>query len=573
MNRKQKLLIDEFRAIVGRAHVLSEETSTKYYRSGFRSGSGCALAVVFPQTLVEQWKVIELCVENQCVIIMQAAKTGLTEGSAPSGDDYDRDVIIINITHIDRIHLIDGGKQVICMPGARLHRLEKVLKEVSRAPHSVIGSSSLGATVVGGIANNSGGALVKRGPAYTELAIYAQVDKEGKLHLVNHLGIEGLGSTPEEILKNLDEGNFSPQNVIFDQRMASDKEYQQRVREVNADTPARFNADERRLFEASGCAGKLGVFAVRVDSYPLPNTEQVFYLGTNDPAKLSKLRQVMLSEFTQLPEMAEYLHRDIFNLAEKYGKDTFLSINILGTDNLPKLFSLKARVENVLDRIPLANKNWPDKAMYYASFLFPSHLPQRMLDYRDRYEHHLILKMSDTGIAEATEYLKRCWLDDPDCGFFQCTPEEGTKAFLHRFAAAGAAIKYETIHGNEVEDIIALDIALRRNDENWVETLPEEVRKHLVKSLYYGHFMCHVFHQDYIFAKGTDTHRMKMLMLEHLTRRGAKYPAEHNVGHLYEAETKLREFYYQLDPTNTFNPGIGKMDRYRRHCLCCAEGH
>jgi hypothetical protein len=35
---------------------------------------------------------------------------------------------------------------------------------LGRAPHSVIGSSCLGASIVGGVANNSGGALVKRGP-------------------------------------------------------------------------------------------------------------------------------------------------------------------------------------------------------------------------------------------------------------------------------------------------------------------------------------------------------------------------------------------------------------------------
>ena len=46
-------------------------------------------------------------------------------------------------------------------------------------PHSVIGSSCIGASVIGGICNNSGGSLVKRGPAYTELALFAQLDRAG----------------------------------------------------------------------------------------------------------------------------------------------------------------------------------------------------------------------------------------------------------------------------------------------------------------------------------------------------------------------------------------------------------
>ena len=36
---------------------------------------------------------------------------------------------------------------------------------------------------------------------------------------------------------------------------------------MNAETPARYNADESKLYEASGCAGKIAVFAVRLDTY------------------------------------------------------------------------------------------------------------------------------------------------------------------------------------------------------------------------------------------------------------------------------------------------------------------
>ena len=170
---EQNALIQEFESIVGANKVLTTESKTSYYRSGFRSGIGTALAVVFPKTLLEQWKLIEACVKNNTIIIMQAAKTGLTEGSAPSGNDYDRDVVIISTLAINDIFLINEGKQAISLSGATLHSLEESLLKVNRSPHSVIGSSQLGATVIGGIANNSGGALVKRGPAYTEFAIYA----------------------------------------------------------------------------------------------------------------------------------------------------------------------------------------------------------------------------------------------------------------------------------------------------------------------------------------------------------------------------------------------------------------
>ena len=54
---------------------------------------------------------------------------------------------------------------------------------------SIIGSTSIGASIVGGVCNNSGGSLIKRGPAYTELALYAKVNDAGELQLINDLGI------------------------------------------------------------------------------------------------------------------------------------------------------------------------------------------------------------------------------------------------------------------------------------------------------------------------------------------------------------------------------------------------
>ncbi|MFC3217356.1 hypothetical protein [Comamonas sp. JC664] len=50
------------------------------------------------------------------------------------------------------------------LPGPTLDKLEQVLAPLGREPHSVIGSSCIGASVLGGICNNSGGSLVRRGP-------------------------------------------------------------------------------------------------------------------------------------------------------------------------------------------------------------------------------------------------------------------------------------------------------------------------------------------------------------------------------------------------------------------------
>ena len=567
-------LIETLRGIAGKKHVLTGARRTERYRKGFRSGEGAALAVVFPGSLLEQWRIIQACVSAGTAIIMQAANTGLTEGSTPSGNDYGRPVVVINTLRMDRIDLIDGGRQILSLPGGTLFELEAMLKPLGRQPHSVIGSSCIGASIIGGISNNSGGSLIKRGPAYTELALYARVDEAGKLRLVNNLGID-LGSSPDEILSRLDRKDYGPEQIKNDGRAASDGDYADRVRDVHAATPSRFNADPRRLYEASGSAGKLAIFAVRLDTFPKEGPERVFYIGTNEPEELADLRRHILSTFEHLPVAGEYIHRDAFDITRRYGKDTFVMIDKLGTGWMPRFFTLKGRIDATLNRLPFLAKNLADRMLQRVANFWPEVLPQRLLDYRDRYAHHLMLKMSGEGVEEANAFLSDYFgSSKPRQGeWFICTAEEGRKAFLHRFAAAGAAIRYTIIHRTQAEDMVALDIALPRNTIEWQETLPKALQDRCLARLYYGHFFCHVFHQDYVIRKGEDPKALKDELLAHLDGRNAEYPAEHNVGHVYNAKPALAGFYKSIDPTNTFNPGIGKMSKLRFFgCKCHAEG-
>lgn len=559
-------LLAQMRQIVGSSHVLTDEQATRRFRKGHRTGEGNVLAVVRPGSLLEQWRILQAAVAADRIVIMQAANTGLTGGSTPDGADYDREIVLISTLRITGVQLINDGEQVVCLPGATLDRLEKALAPLNREPHSVIGSSCIGASVLGGICNNSGGALVRRGPAYTELALYAQVKDDGTLALVNHLGIE-LGDTPEEILTRLQNGDYTPQQVRNEATAkASDARYGEHVRDVDADTPARFNADPSRLFEASGSAGKLCLFAVRLDTFPKePST--VFYIGSNDPHDLTEVRRHLLAKLPRLPIAGEYIHRTAFDIGEKYGKDTFLVIDKFGTAKVPAAFAMKSRVDGFFERFGV--RGVTDKVIQALMNLLPSHLPARMREYRNRYEHHLLVRVSNDTLEQTRAFLSDYFASSTSGAYFECDAEEGRKAFLHRFAIAGAAIRYREAHRSSVEDILALDIALRRNDRDWVETLPQEMEEQIVHKLYYGHFFCHVFHQDYIVKKGIDPIEMEHRMWKLLDARQAEYPAEHNVGHLYVAKPALAGFYRELDPTNTFNPGIGHTSKKKHWGDCC----
>lgn len=554
-------IINELKAVIGKNYVITDDWNKEPYSKGWRYGEGNSLAVVKPGSLLDFWKILKVCVKFDVIIIVQAANTGLTGGSTPYGSNYDRPIVIINTLRINDIQIINKGKQIIGLAGSTLYDLENKLKPYNREPHSVIGSTSIGASIVGGICNNSGGSLVKRGPAYTELSLYAKVDKRGELILVNELEVN-LGSSEEEILNNLENGNYNESDIIYSDKLASDNKYSEIVRQVDSNIPSRFNSDSRLLYGASGSAGKIAVFAVRLDTYAKPIKNKVFYIGSNNPDVFWEIRRNILSKFKTLPTSGDYLHRDCYDAAKKYSKDTFIVIDKLGTNFLPTLFELKRKVDLFSTKINFLPNKLSDKLMQFLSNIYPNHLPKRMEDFRDKYEHHWVIEMSDDGIEEAREYFSY-FLKLNEGDYFECTEKEARKAILHRFVAASAIGRYQALNEDSIGGMLSMDIAFPRNEKYWFEKLPEEIDRLLDKKFYYGHLFCHVMHLNYIVKKGVDPNTLKKKLLTTYEARGAEYPAEHNVGHEYSAKPSLSKFYKELDPTNTFNPGIGRTSKYK----------
>lgn len=556
------MIIAKFQSILGSKYVLTEQHTKKAYCTGFRSGTGSAMTVLLPGTLVEFWRCLKVAIANNVAVIVQGANTGLTEGSTPSSG-YDREITVISTRRLQKIVYLEKTQQVICMAGSTLYDLETLLASKHKEPHSVIGSSCIGASVIGGVCNNSGGALVERGPAYTELALFAQVTPDGQLTLINKLGVE-LGEDPEEILKNLETATFDQAKIYNNDYIASDTGYSKRVRLIDEFSPARYNANPQQLKDASGCAGKLAVFAVRLDTFTPPKETKTFFISSQSERSFSDLRRNILQNCATLPISAEYMHRDIFLLTETYGRDLIFMIRAFGTKALPYFFRwkkyLSARFGNALFSVD----DFLERLIFYISRLTPIALPPKFRKLGRQYEHHLILKAKDDGIKEIEALLVQLE-NKGDIHFLSCSEKEDRLIHLHRFGSANAAIKYQQIHKKDVGESLSLDIALPRNTTEWVEQLPPSISQTLVKKLYYGHFLCYVFHQDYILKQGVSPEQVKEAMLELLEKRGAKYPAEHNVGQQYDAEPVVKEHYKHLDPNNVFNPGVGKMSKLYRY--------
>lgn len=556
-NERSAQAVEAFTRIMGRKHVLTSARATAPFTTGDRFGAGEVLAVLRPGSLVDMWRALQVCVDHDLIVITQAANTGLTGGSGPGDQDYDRDIVILSTLRIDGIHLINDAREAVSLAGATLFSLEEKLAAHGREPHSVIGSSSIGASVVGGIANNSGGSQMRKGPAYTEQAIFARVDEDGRIHLVNHLGID-LGTDPTHILDRLERGDWDAADVTPPPPDSTGTDYADHVRQL-VDTPARFNADPTFLHEASGCAGKIMVFAVRTRTFPLEKDKATFYIGTDRPSDLESLRRRILAADGPLPISGEYMSSHAFDLATEYGKDTYVSLKHAGSRTLVKMFALKGWANGVFAKLPGFGPSTADAISQKLFSVVPEKIPPRLTDFRDRFDHHLLLVVSGSERAATAQLLREFFAEQGHEGaFFECDADEAQSATLIRFGVASAASRYYVMHRAEASAMVTFDVALRRDDEDWLERLPEEISDQLLESVYFGHFFCHVLHQDHVAKKGVDPVALKKRMTRLLEERGAAVPAEHNYGRIYPAPESLVEHYRQLDPRNMFNAGVGE---------------
>ena len=548
----------ELRKVTRSKNILLKKKDKVSYVTAWRAEDAHCELVLTPSTLLEMWKILTVLNKFNKIIIVQASNTSLTGGSTPNGK-YDKDVVIINTLKLNKIYLINNATQALAFPGSTLHQLGKALAPYNRVPHSEIGSSCIGASVVGGICNSSGGALIKRGPAYTELSLFAKIDEKGRLKLVNKIGID-LGNSPEEILENFERKNFPEILPVMKNKKASSTEYKQTVKNIAANTPARYNSNKDKLFDASGCSGKVAVFATRVDTFEKEQDELTIYLSTNKPSDLTTFKKNVLTNVENLPIYAEYMHKDAYFTSKKYGKDAFLLINLLGTSSMPIFYRLKSKIERYFRNSKIFHNDLLDIILNWLANTLPNHMPKSFDELNKKFKHHLIFKCEKKDIKKITKIINNIFNKSYNNQKF-CNSREAKKIILNRFVFAGATARFATLDKKSNSEILALDVAHRRNQEDWDEILPKEIDNKISASFHVAHFFCNVFHREYSVKKDYKNSEVKEMLLKRLQRMGAEYPAEHNVGHFYKAKKDHVDFFQKLDPTNIFNPGIGKTSK------------
>jgi D-lactate dehydrogenase len=165
-----------------------------------------------------------------------------------------------------------------------------------------------------------------------------------------------------------------------------------------------------------------------------------------------------LSEFQYLPISGEYLHRDCYDAAKNIAR---IPLCLTGAHFVNRykgilaifFSSIKHKVDILAEKFKFLPNKFLDRLMQFLSNFWPNHLPNRMEKYRDQYEHHWGIEMSDEGIDEAKTYFVKFFTKN-EGSFFECTKKEGKKALLHRFVAGGAIGRYHALHQKKSGGVI-----------------------------------------------------------------------------------------------------------------------
>lgn len=556
LSDEDKRIVNDLKSVC--SEVITGTGKTKSYVSGMRIGKGSAIAVCKPKTLREAVDALQKCVDNDCAIITQGANTGLTGGSVPR-DNIDRKCVVINMRHITQITSVGSGDnaKMVCAPGAGILDLSNACLKMGRESHSVLGSVFLNPSVAAGVAFGSGGTQVRKGPAYTERTIYAKVQADGKVVIVDETGIKA--DSVDEVLRKIETGDISESDLDLSgkKRFWCDN-YPDYVARLKPE-PARYNSYAGSVSEASRCEGKVMILGTVHQTFPQAEKKEVYWVSADKFEDISALRtNVALGDASgkTLPNSCEYMNKDTIDITISHGASSCAAILLGGMNNLGRMYKLQALFDRIL---PLGTT---DLFLALAGSVVPKSfiLPKQVIPNLGM-NHHAVIDMGDFGGGELDalkERFAKFQKDHPGAKAVKLPPHDIAKANIFRFTNAAA---FKVFCLLKKYPGLSLDYALRKDDSRGFPDAVAPVHRRMI----YGHFACNVIHDDIAFEKGVDPHQVKYEIKDLIEDTGGTLPAEHGHGTEYSGTPAFQKKLVKSDPLNIMNPGVAGTSSKRNY--------
>lgn len=577
---EQQALPERLQKIVGKENVLDGRvatTRTLPFLRGARIGEGRALCIVTPQYLQQVVDVVQAAVNANAVVLPQGQNTGLTGGSVPrhytqSGDGTDDDefrpVVVLSLKHLNRIFPIDDGQRLVCLAGTGLAEVIEFLQKEfpHRESHSTLGSTFLNPTTAAGVSLGSGGTQCRKGPAYTERALYLTVEtnkwKERIVKVINTLGIEGMEDPTSDRARKMDSVpsrldiwsrwifNGYERTMRYSDEMnphgklpASDVTYKDRLCQPSTsdmDRISRFNADTRGP-SPNRSEGKVVILATVHDTFPKPQQTKTFWISTDSlETALAFRKEVCLDNPDDLPISCEYMDRDSFDVIDGAGRLLAKIIQYVGTSSpvVKHFWNIKLWIE----ALPFDfAASICDRIIYNLNPVVPSVLPSPIQKMGKRFDHHMALSAGEFGNGELDRFLERMRNFQAKHGeikieAYECKPKEAASLTAFRFVAAPAFRTYCVGQGLQG---LSVDYALPKDDGSPPPLSDENQGEPIqpTKRMRYSHFACNVVHEDLAYGQDVDVHKAK---------KALKHAVEHTCKGRLPAEVSITPILFPL---------------------------
>ena len=308
-----------------------------------------------------------------------------------------------------------------------------------RESHSILGSTFLNPTTAAGVAFGSGGTQCRKGPAYTERALYIRIVEnkwqEQRMEIVNTLQIDGFNDSDlpsGERRKQMDTipyridtwGRWIQQGYEKDMKyttpsvldkikngddtypLASDIHYRNKLCRRDSTSVSRYNAD----CSGPDCCrseGKVIILATVHDTFPKPKSTKTFWMSFDTIETALEFRKhVALHNPTDLPISMEYMDRDAFDVIDEAGRVLGNLIKYIGTSStlIRQLWNVKLYIEALpYDTAPL----WVDQIIYRLNNYFPSILPSSIMEIGRLRDHHVVMTIGDFGDGSMDRMIER----------------------------------------------------------------------------------------------------------------------------------------------------------------------
>ncbi|MCU1360052.1 MAG: D-lactate dehydrogenase (cytochrome) [Ilumatobacteraceae bacterium] len=151
-------VIDEFIAVVGRRHVITDPSmSTANVVDWTRRFVGTTPAVVRPGSTAEVAAIIDICRRHDVALVPQGGNTGMVGGSVPLSGE-----VVLSLARLDRIDPVDIiARQVTVQAGVAVSAVQAAAHQAGLRYAVDLGSRDT-ATIGGTIATNAGGVNMLR---------------------------------------------------------------------------------------------------------------------------------------------------------------------------------------------------------------------------------------------------------------------------------------------------------------------------------------------------------------------------------------------------------------------------